>query len=448
MKKFAIGILIALMLMSVSAFATQQRVHVMGDNDMIILDDYNVKRFPGRINNYPDLALGEFSPGGDGFFDNEFYEFGVHWQFNEDNPWVLGTYISTWPRFGPTAHARFPNSSEVELANLNFLFNHEFFESKSSDLAGGPGDFGVPRRIELIYGRQLGGHNFGFSLDIVRASREFERDSLTIAPNTPGVFAKQSFSQFTFGLGLTEGTSGQWDVALNFLIGSWTDENAAGLEVTKPNGYFDAYLQGRYFWVRNPKVTLVPHAKVAIGKRGVDENIYFSNTDTLLYVDTWESKRTAIDLGIGMNYTTGPDMLAVLDFGFMLNSVKWEFTDTDTSSTSFNEEEKYTTLMAPYVKIGFEGEVFSWMDFRAGGSTTLWINQEKSEFTDADPTENDFTEKLDFPMNRLWLGTGFHFGKLHVDTYMDPEILINGFNFISGNSEELNFAVSVLYELF
>ena len=442
MKKFAIGILIALMLMSASSFATKQRTNVMGDNDMIMVDDYNMMRFPGRINSYPDLALGEFSPGGSGFFDNEFYNFGITWQFNEDNPWVLGTFVSTWPYYGPTAHEPLPGFGEPFFTNLEELFY--YYDLKSITDVAGVAPIGTPRRIQLIYGRDLGGNDFGFSLDVVRATYSHDIDSTQFSSRNK---EEEAFSQFTFGVGLTEGTSGQWDVAAQASFGSWTDKNTQGQDVTKPNGYFDAMIQGRYFWVQNPKVTLVPHAAATIGSRGADA-LSYDASGNVTETDTWKSKRTGFDLGMGMNYTTGPNMLAVADFGLMLNTVKYEYTSTDTAFTP--GEEKWTALMLPYLKIGFEGEVFSWLDIRAGGSTTLWSNQWKYEYSDSDPAYSDETEKLDFPMNRLWLGTGLHFGKLTIDTYTDPEILLDGFNFISGSSDvaDLNWEVSLLYELF
>ena len=49
----------------------------------------------------PNIAVAEFCNYGDYYYESladgysqQFYELGVHWEFNEDNPWVLGTYIS------------------------------------------------------------------------------------------------------------------------------------------------------------------------------------------------------------------------------------------------------------------------------------------------------------------------------------------------------------------
>jgi len=40
------------------------------------------------------------------------------------------------------------------------------------------------------------------------------------------------------------------------------------------------------------------------------------------------------------------------------------------------------------------------------------------------------------------LGVGLNFGKFHLDTYTDPQIILDGFNFISGSEDayDLNSA--------
>jgi hypothetical protein len=253
-----------------------------------------------------------------------------------------------------------------------------------------------------------------------------------------------SFSQYTFNLGLTEGVSGQWDVALSFMTGTWTFNDWEGKSVTEPDGYYDLGLAGRYFWVRSPKVTLVPHLSFTMGKRGVTD--FAPNLDSAYDDSNWKFSRTAFDLGVGMNYSTNPDVLAVIDFGFAYQSIKGEYEDPqfDTAWTTLATEEKETYFVFPYMKLGFEGKVFNWMDVRAGGTATIWTSKEK--------WESDWTSNyvIDLPYNSTYLGVGLHFGKLHLDTYMDPELLLDGFNFVSGSDDmdDLNFRVSMLYELF
>ena len=53
-----------------------------------------------------------------------------------------------------------------------------------------------------------------------------------------------------------------------------------------------------------------------------------------------------------------------------------------------------------------------------------------------------------FPENQTYLGFGFHWNRLHIDTYTDPEIFLNGFDFISGDGPgDMNFRISAVYEM-
>lgn len=424
MKTALITVLGVVLLASAGAFATETRTMVMGDNHMIVVDDYNMFMFPGRVNNYPNLAMGEFSYG------DEMYSLGVTWQFNDDNPWVLGTFAASEPEFGAYSYwgdnlAQFP------------WYNFPYYMPVASPAAVENAPSDEPRRFLMLYGRQLGGQNFGFSFDLVKYGWEAEHDSSDVY--AADVAAKQSFHQYTFGLGLTEATSGKWDVAVHFMFGGWTNENLDGDKLNEPSGFYDLGLAARYFWVRSPKITLVPHLQATMGKRGVKD--FGAMPDTLTTDDSKdEYTRTGFDIGFGMNYTPGPDMLAVIDFGLAFETVKGEYTLADSTLG----EEKETYFVFPYMKLGFEGEVFNWMDVRAGARTSLWTSKDKWE--------------SDFEVDQTWddhwvdtyLGLGFHWGRFYLDTYMDPEIVLDGFNFISGRDDvdPLNWQVSMIYEMF
>ena len=69
MKKLLL-IVGALMLLSLNVFATDTRVLTMGDNNKVLLDEHNIFLFPSRINDYPNLAIAEFSRYGSGSEDN------------------------------------------------------------------------------------------------------------------------------------------------------------------------------------------------------------------------------------------------------------------------------------------------------------------------------------------------------------------------------------------
>ena len=403
MKKTLILAVGLLMVMSLSSFASQTRTMVMGENHMVLVDDYNMFMFPGRVNNYPNLALGQFDNG------DEFYNFGITWEFNDDNPWVLGTFISNEPEFGP----------------------ENFWGSHIADFDEAPWD--EPRRFQLLYGRQLFGQNFGFGLEAVRYGYEYEDTSFT---------EKESFSQYTFTFGLTEATTGQWDVAFLFGTGTWTNEED-GDKISEPSGFSDIGLAGRYFWVRNPKVTMVPHLGFMKSKRGVE---HFQGTPTDATDDRireWSS--TSFELGIGFNYTPAPNVLAVFDIGFR----SWNVTE-DRSGDFYADDQKGEVtdswVSVPYFNIGFEGEVFSWMDIRAGATGDLW----SSKYTDEDKIGVTWKETYDDGDPDTYFGFGFHWGRLYLDTYSDPELILRGPNFIKGDDSgnDMNWEVSMTYEMF
>ncbi len=427
MKRTLILAIGLLMLMSVSSFASETRTMVMGDNHMVLVDDHNMFMFPGRVNNYPNLALGEFGYG------DEFYNFGLTWQFNDDNPWVLGTFVSRPTGYGPV------NFSGSDMAKFDEYYYPTASPSGDDDLSST-----YPRRVLINYGRQLAGQNFGFSLGIARQSWEYDQAEQLADSTHVGIaanHANQSFSQYDIGIGMTEATSGQWDVALHLMMGGWTNEDDSGKSITEPDGFSDITLNARYFWVRNPKVTFVPHITFTTGSRGVTD----FNVDLDSAGDDQSRKwsHTVFDLGFGMHYTPAPNMLAVLDIGVSSEKTKYEQTGAG-YAIAFRGEFTNTEFILPYLKIGFEGEVFSWMDFRAGATTHMWSSKDKSE-SDWGP---DYMYNT--PSNATYMGFGFHWGRLYLDTYSDPELLMRGPDFVSGDYDggDMNWMVSLTYEMF
>jgi hypothetical protein len=150
-----------------------------------------------------------------------------------------------------------------------------------------------------------------------------------------------------------------------------------------------------------------------------------------------------------MQYTPATKVLAVIDFGFMYGSIKNEYTTIISSDSSEMDEEKWTYVMLPYFKIGFEAEVFSWMDLRLG-ATSYWTKytNENTPFNDTLVTEK-YEEK--YPFNHTYMGLGFNWNRLHVDTYVDPELFMDGFYFLSGVDSKvagMNFQISAKYDMF
>lgn len=384
MKKFAIALVFVLAI-SGAAFATESRVMVMGDNGTVLVDDANTFRYFGRVYNYPDIAVGEFEvPDGD---EDALYGFGINWQFNEDNPCVLGTYFST----------------DDPVLPMTYLGQNLPVDWLIDELQN--------RRVTLLYGRQLFGENFGFLFNYTSAGTESD---------AAGDLSKQSFSRVVFGVGITEAESGKWDVAASVGFGSWTEKDDEGYELSEPDGFFDMTVEGRYFLKRSDKVTLVPHLGFWFGSRGA----------TYIDGDAYSEDLFQIDAGVGMQYHVSPNVLGVLDFGLRYIDVTTDETILDTSY-----ETSSSMFALPYLKAGIEGQVFKWMDVRMG-AVSQWEAYEESDIV-----------SVNFADNSTYLGFGFHWGNLHIDTYTEPQMFLDGFNFISGAENNMNFQISVLYEM-
>ncbi len=449
MKRIVIAALFLALVMSVSSMATQTRTLVMGNNDQVLVDDYNVFTYPGRVFNYPNLAIAEFDGGDD------FYKFGINWQFGDENPTVVGTYVCNDYPIGPSG----------------FMGND--YMNRDWSLYSN-------RRIDLLVGRQMGNNNIGLRVAYFSSGWEYDdkdsyaySDADTSYVNTTPYKEAESFRLFVIGLGLTEGLTGQWDVAAQLSLGSWTDKDGNGIEETEPDGYYELAVGGRYFMVRNPKITFVPHAGFAIGKRG-EKDYRYDQEDSFMYmavegdsstVDMTEKQTLmGFDLGVGMHYTPAPNLLAVMDLGVMYSKVKREIEYSDTllqvASSLMDYEETWKEFTLPYLKIGLEADVFKWMDVRLGG-VTYW-NSSKDELSASKSVEMGLgtgTTTYDWELSEGWasnytyLGFAFHWNRLHVDTYTDPRIVLKGFDFITGSNDstdnrDLNFQVSAVYEMF
>jgi hypothetical protein len=448
MKKALILSLVMVTIMSLSAFATQTRTYTMGDNNNILLDDNNIWLYPSRINNYPNIAVGELS-------DGDFYNFGVNFKFNEKKPWVLGTYFSG-------------NGTEYPYAYGSNYWGHSFGDQFSSLPSN--------RRVDLLYGRQLGSMNFGFGFTYVHSSQK-SVDTTTVywydyayrsANATP---YEQRYSRYAFTLGLTP-TDGSWDVAAYLSLGTWKEDWTAknGYYETptfndtltqhysgKPDGYMDFALRARYFYKMNPTITLVPHADLMFGKHADKVTwdstwVMHNGADTSLANINrgwkYSTKLTSFGAGCGMNYTPVTNVRAVLDFGFSVNHVKVDTTfnygyaevpiTTYDTTWSKSHSWKENTTVLPYWKLGLEGDVFSWMVARFG-VTSNWTNV---------TSMNTRGTKTNSANNETYLGLGFNWNRLHVDCQVDPALFTDGFYFISGRENTMNWQMSVLYDMF
>lgn len=412
MKKMITLFCVMMLLMSSIVLAQDiTRPLTMGDNNNVLLDDANIWLYPSRINDYPNLARGEFGwDGGDG----EFSSFGIHWLFNEDNPWVLGTYFSVLSAYEP-----------MDLIGADLVpFDMSLLDN---------------RKLDIIYGRQLGANNFGFGWTVYHSSQ---------TADATGDQSKESFSYHRFALGLTP-INGAWDIAANIGLGTWTDESSFGDAETEADGLTDVSVQGRYFHQMNPTCTFIPHLGLAYSKRGINVNVWDTADGGVKGYDpgldySYTNTGTTMDIGVGLNYTPASNVLGVFDFGFMYNKVNREGEVADSAafdsplSPVFAGDQDVTTWFFPYFKIGLDADIFKWLDIRMG-ATNYW--------TSATSEAGANTYNSRWAENATYLGFGFHFNRLHIDTQADPGLFMNGFDFISGNGVPMHLQISATYEM-
>ena len=426
MKKLLTTSLVAvLVLISGAVYATNTRVMTMGETGNIQMDESNVFMYPSRINMYPDLAMGEMGYSNSEYDDGSgMSKWGIHWKFGEKNPWILGTYLARDEFRGTNYDGR------VGIGYLMLPFRYptwvDLYDYGWFDWPSTPTSNEGNQRVSLIYGRKLGNNPFGFRFSKFHSSWKDEG-------NAGYSKAEEGLAEYDFAFGLTEAT-GKWDVAAGINMLTWTNKNFNGEYSTKPSGNKALFLHGRYFKQVNPRWTIVPNAGVIMGS--YEAEFYTGATPNVL-TETESFKTTTFWAGMGAHYTPVANVLAVCEGGFGYNSSKWEYKPVVGTSAT----DKINFLTFPYLKIGFEGQVFDWLDLR-GGATSYW-QKAKEEF---EPNPNGIKYSANYPDNATYLGTGMHFGNLHIDTYTNPEILLNGFDFISGNStSSLNTRVSVLY---
>ena len=134
------------------------------------------------------------------------------------------------------------------------------------------------------------------------------------------------------------------------------------------------------------------------------------------------------------------------DVGIAYDKVTRKFATTENHPAGAGSADWTTTdIVFPYWSIGFDADVFKWMDLRMG-ATSQWISEKNERGTFIAVSE---VEKIKWAANQTYLGFGFHWGRLHVDTETDPDLFLRGFDFITGKGTgtDMNARISVVYEL-
>jgi len=424
MKKTIFLSAVLVLLLAAGAFATETRVMTMGDNNMLLLDEANVFLFPSRIHDWPGVAIGEFG-------DGEFATLGMHWKLGKKkNPWYLGTYFhnnsTTYPDIWVAPFYSAFNGVNYGASPLYIPFDDNSFMSSN-------------KRMDMIYGRTFGKTKFGFHLGIVHSS---ERNDGTIAGVGSTAKDEAALGIYNLDFGITT-KEGLLDLAfgVEFLTfdNKGTDTLGAAYDKTKSKGNSRFHFVGRRFYEYDKNYTFIPHVGLSTGNYEAEyfDDSQVNTTNTVTLAETDKYTRTTVDLGVGLQYAPSSQVLTVLDFGFMYDKLNGEFKPASGAS----EEATMKDISFPYFKFGFDASVFKWMDIRLG-ATSYW-----DRMTLEAPSNDEFFTNS--PDNATYLGFGFHWGNLHVDTNTDPELFLRGFDFINGadHTGDMNFRISAAYEI-
>ncbi|MDP8239630.1 MAG: hypothetical protein P9X24_11125 [Candidatus Hatepunaea meridiana] len=387
MNRFIGCILIILLIVSSTAFATVTRVTTMGNVGQIIKDRSNVGTYPQVIVEYSDMMGVEINGAGVLTAASAWYS-GI-------GPGKLGLTFST----GTLANSYAP---AIDSTGRNYTVYHQ--------------------KIGLIYGLDIGEMLLGVQLNMFGNSHE--RDFKAVPQATPPVVKDKSVESVS-GFGLRFGATLMENIEayFNFQNVSWKHEGADGKMLTEPNGNMVIGFGGRYWFEMRDNCTLVPYFNFTMSSEGAkdaadNEIKNFKNT---------------INLGVGRNSFIAENAMVVTDIGIQLQPFKTEVSvpglPTVESRTAF------TSL--PYFRIGLEAELTSWMDIRLGAHKD-W--QKKS-------TENNLgdNEYWSWANTTLFLGAGFHFKNLDIDAAINPRFLTSGPFILSGTSNALTFGISMIY---
>lgn len=409
MKRYVLFGLFLVFLSGSLATASDTRLETMGMGDFyynftplyspncIIKDEANIGMYPSTVNYYPKYFFAEVHD----IYDDAAQSYGVSDVFykagaifplgTREKPWVLGAHFSTVPYQNPL----------FTYVNQRYL--------------------GTNHKIDLYYGRYLGGNPFGFTFGYYGSSEE-NKDTTTINNY------EQSLARYELGFGVSL-MSQKLDLAFMLAFDSWktTAYQAAPdaiVDLNKPSGGTDITIRGRYWMGPYGKYTLIPHAAFIIQNYGRENYFWDAANSVWALWSTNTIDQSIIELGFGVNYDATTDVLVAADCGIAFVGYKTE-TDYEDNTLNDDVETKYNYSATPYFRLGIDAKVFKWMDFRAG-VISIWAGRKYELNT----TASEFVET--WTHAETFLGAGFHWGKFMIDASIDPKFLLNGPYFVSG----------------
>ncbi len=379
MRKTVLLILLVSLMVALPSLSHANRGLTMGYAYEVIADQSNIWTYPSTLINYPNMMVGQISS------EMGFYEGGA--QFGIGNK-VVAVFFN------------------------NLKYNYLYL----------PNETAIDQRIAFLVAGGDKDIAYGVKLNVNGSSSSAEAEDYN-----PEV----AITEFGLRLGLTYNTN--LDAYLKFEMISWTHNDTDGEEITAPDGYINFGFGGRYWLAMSDRYTIIPHFSFAMIGQGYERKFLDQNEN----LKGRRLSRTYIDLGVGNNIKVSEKVLIVSNVGISLNPFELESTYramTETNTGSMNE--------IPYITIGFESALYSWLDLRMGIAKT-WDHDtyEPDEATPGNPKTYEGSTNEDF-----FLGLGFHFKNLDIDMQMNPDMLTNGPYILTGaETETMATSVKLTY---
>ncbi|MCX7835432.1 MAG: hypothetical protein N2450_05105 [bacterium] len=375
MSKKLLLVFLSLMVIVSSVFASGTSVLTLGNVGNVMKDRSNINVYPQTVIDYPYIATMTLSGG--------VYTLGGHYQFGTG---YYGLYL---------------DNLDVPEGGIYGPVVDE----------NGTGENVTAPKLNFFYGRKLSEMPFGFNLSLYQNSWKSK------ATND-----KTERSQMYLGLGFGITLMEQLEASLRFRNHTFTDKNAQGNDVSKPNGGMKLNLNARYWYELDEGVYLIPHLGFQMLNQGID----------VTNVGKRSLSSTAIGLGAGFSSKMNDKAFFVSDVGIAIENSEDKTEPSGAPSVSV----KTSSMVFPYYKFGFEGSVNNWMVGRFGA--------ERAWTTYSDDNNTTGYENASSVTN-LYLGAGFKKGNFALDLNLDKNLINRGPYFLTGSAGDWSTMASLTY---
>ncbi|HEY3296803.1 MAG TPA: hypothetical protein VGL38_15335 [bacterium] len=383
-------------LLPFAANATITRVVGLGglNTNYIIKDASNPQIWPQLIADWPNLAGAEFNNATG------------TWDFNK-------AYLNY----------SFPNASVLQvsldkLPGINSMFFNSpgYTQLTTVPNISDPTSNTPASKLSLTWGMPWNGMKVGAALNI---SQHSFKDNAT-----PANELKASAIGINLGGSFLEN---KLDAAIGFetVSGSVKPGNNGSGE-DKTDGSMAINVAGRYWWMYAEKLALVPNVRFLTLKDAAKG----ANGDKRTFTTT------DIKLGVGHNWTPVENALAIFEFGIDMNTFENKTEPNGGTAATV----KNTNNALPYWRIGFETKVFDWLNGRLGAERN-WVAQKQDN--GAAPA---VSPEAGFSQTFTYLGATAYWNRMIFDVQVDPNFILNGPYFISGQTNAMLARVSLKYD--